>query len=49
VKRTGGWKKKIQKQGGKYRGERLVEWIEENEWEVLNGNKEGYDIGSRGE
>jgi hypothetical protein len=30
-------------------GKRLVEWIEENEWEVLNGNKEGDDIGSRGE
>jgi hypothetical protein len=36
-------------------GKRLMEWIEENEWEVLNGNKQGDEegewtyIGSRGE
>jgi hypothetical protein len=33
----GGWEKKIQRQDGKCRGE----WIEENGWEVLNGNKQG--------
>ncbi|KAJ3620091.1 hypothetical protein MTP99_004083 [Tenebrio molitor] len=36
----GGWEKKIQRQGGKCRGKRLMEWIEENGWEVLNGNKQ---------
>jgi hypothetical protein len=30
-------------------GKRLVEWIEKNEWGVLNGNKQGDDIVSRGE
>jgi hypothetical protein len=36
-------------------GKRLMEWIEENEWEVLNGKKQGDEegewtyIGSRGE
>ncbi|KAH0817747.1 hypothetical protein GEV33_005045 [Tenebrio molitor] len=36
-------------------GKRLIEWIEENGWEVLNGNKQGDEegemtyVGSRGE
>jgi hypothetical protein len=36
-------------------GKRLMEWIEENVWEVLNGNKQGAEegewtyIGRRGE
>jgi hypothetical protein len=36
-------------------GKRLMEWIEENEWEVLNGKKQGDEegewtyVGSRGE
>jgi hypothetical protein len=36
-------------------GKRLMKWIEENEWEVLNGNKQGDEegkwtyVGSRGE
>ncbi|KAJ3617672.1 hypothetical protein MTP99_006769 [Tenebrio molitor] len=36
-------------------GKRLMEWIEENGWEVLNGNKQGDEeweityVGSRGE
>jgi hypothetical protein len=36
-------------------GNRLMEWIEENEWEILNGNKQGDEerewtyIGSREE
>jgi hypothetical protein len=36
-------------------GKRLMEWIEENGWEVLNGNKQGHEeeewsyIGSREE
>jgi hypothetical protein len=36
-------------------GKRLMEWIEENGWEVLNGDKQGNEegewtyIGSRGE
>jgi hypothetical protein len=36
-------------------GKRLIEWIEENGWEVLNGNKRGDEegevtyVGSRGE
>jgi hypothetical protein len=38
-------------------GKRLMEWIEENGWEVLNGNKQGHEeaewtykyLGSRGE
>jgi hypothetical protein len=36
-------------------GKRLMEWIEENGWEVLNGNKQGDEegewtyAGSRGE
>jgi hypothetical protein len=53
----GGREKKIQRQGGKCRGKRLMEWIEENGWEVLNGNKQGHEegewtykyLGSRGE
>jgi hypothetical protein len=37
------------------KGKRLIEWIEENGWEVLNGNKRGDEegeltyVGSRGE
>jgi hypothetical protein len=27
------------------KGKRLMEWIEENGWEVLNGNKEGDEEG----
>jgi hypothetical protein len=26
-------------------GKRLMEWIEENGWEVLNGNKQGAEEG----
>ncbi|KAH0821738.1 hypothetical protein GEV33_001053 [Tenebrio molitor] len=26
-------------------GKRMMEWIEENEWEVLNGNKQGDEEG----
>jgi hypothetical protein len=38
--------KKIQRQGGKCRCEETVmEWIEENGWEVLNGNKQGDEEG----
>jgi hypothetical protein len=50
----GKWEKKIQKQGGKCRGEEM-EWMEENGWEVLNGNKQRDEegkwtyVGSRGE
>jgi hypothetical protein len=39
------WEKKIQRQGGKCRGKRLMEWIEENGWE----EGEWIHVGSRGE
>jgi hypothetical protein len=46
---------KTQRQGGNAEGKRPMEWIEENGWEVLNGNIQGDEegewtyTGSRGE
>jgi hypothetical protein len=54
-RRETGWEKKIQRQGGKCKGEETDGMDRENGWEVLNGNKQGDEegewtyVGNRGE
>jgi hypothetical protein len=51
----GDGKRKTKDKAENAEGKRLIEWIEENGWEVLNGNKRGDEegevtyVGSRGE
>jgi hypothetical protein len=42
------WEKKIKDNVENAEGKRLMEWIEENGWEVLNGNKQGDEEGEEG-
>jgi hypothetical protein len=48
---NGDGKRKTQDKVENAEGKRMMEWIEENGWEVLNGNEEGEMtyVGSRGE
>ncbi|KAJ3634805.1 hypothetical protein MTP99_007750 [Tenebrio molitor] len=48
---NGNGKRKTQDKVENAEGKRMMEWIEENGWEVLNGNEEGEMtyVGSRGE
>jgi hypothetical protein len=40
-----GWEKKCNDKVENAEGKKLMEWIEENGWEVLNGNKQGDEEG----